>query len=112
MSDEFKRVFDSLNDLKKNIERCWDYKDLYDTMPKTKNLIRVPADKKKSKDFMDCFIKAGSYYTLKQQLMFDENVVFKGYKGRPAVIVLRDYLNKGCEGYKIYAMLKEVNGIR
>ena len=112
MSDEFKRVFDFLDNLKKKIDRCWTYKELYDTMPKTNDLIKAPEDVKKSRDFMDCFIKAGSYYTLKQQLMFNQNVSFKGYKGRPAVIMLRDYLNKGYEGYKIYAMLKEVNGIR
>ena len=112
LSDEYKRVLDSLHDLKDKIQKCWSYKDLYETMPIAKNLIKIPAEHKKSRDFIDCFIKAGSYYTLKQQLMFDNNVYFKGYNGRSAVIMLRDYLNKGYAGYKIYAMLKEVNGIR
>lgn len=111
-SNEFQKVFNYLNDLKTKVERCWSYKDLFETMPLAKNMIKVPADYKKSKDFMDCFIKAGSYYTLKQQLMFDDKVFFKGFNGRPAVIKLRTYLETGCEGYVIYAMLKEVNGIR
>ena len=111
-SDEFKKVFDTLDDLKKKIERCCSYKDLYDAMPKTSDLIKVPAEYKKSKDFIDCFIKAGSYYTLKQQLMFDSSVYFKGDYGRAAVKKLRNFLERGYEGYKIYAMLKEVNGIR
>lgn len=111
MTDEFKNVFNYLNDLKEKVSRCWTYKELYRIMS-AKELIKVPAEYKKSRDFMDCFIKAGSYYTLKQQLMFNENLYFKGYNGRGAVIMLRDYLNKGYEGYKIYAMLKEVNGIR
>ena len=111
-SDELKRVFDYLNDLKKKIDCCWSYKDLYENMPIAKNLIKVPAKHKKSVDFMDCFIKAGSYYTLKQQLMFNENINFKGFYGRSAVIKLRDFLERGYEGYKIYAMLKEVNNAR
>ena len=110
-SEEFNRVFDYLNDLKTKVERCWTYKGLLETMPIAKNLIKVPAEYKKSRDFMDCFIKAGSYYTLKQQLMFDNSVWFKGYSGRYAVMELRKYLERGYEGYKIYAMLKEVNGI-
>ena len=111
-SDEFNKVFDYLNDLKGKIERCWSYKDLLETMPIAKNMIKVPADYKKSKDFMDCFIKAGSYYTLKQQLMFNENVCFKGERGRVAVVKLRGVLERNVPGYVIYAMLKEVNGIR
>lgn len=111
MTDEFKNVFNYLNDLNEKVSRCWTYKELYRIMS-AKELIKVPAEYKKSRDFMDCFIKAGSYYTLKQQLMFNENLYFKGYNGRSAVTMLRDYLNKGYEGYKIYAMLKEVNGIR
>lgn len=110
-SNEFNKVIDSLNDLKEKIEKSWSYKDLYNAMPETKNLIKVPEHYKKSKDFMDCFIKAGSYYTLKQQLMFDNNINFKGDYGRAAVKKLRCYLERGYEGYKIYAMLKEVNNI-
>jgi hypothetical protein len=111
MTDNFKRVFDYLIDLKEKVGRCWKYKDLYRIMS-AKDLIKVPAETKKSSDFMDCFIKAGSYYTLKQQLMFDNTVYFKGNFGRVAVIELRKYLERGYEGYKIYAMLKEVNNIR
>ena len=111
-SEEFNKVFDYLNDLRTKVEKCWTYKDLYETMPIEKKIIKVPAEHKKSGDFMDCFIKAGSYYTLKQQLMFNNSVCFKGYYGRLAVNELRRYLERGYEGYKIYAMLKEVNGIR
>jgi hypothetical protein len=77
-----------------------------------KDLIKVPAETKKSADFMDSFIKAGAYYTLKQKLMFDDKVYFKGLNGRLAVNKLRDYLNRNVQGYVIYAMLKEVEGIR
>ena len=68
MTDEFKNVFNYLGDMKSRVERCWTYKELYKIMS-AKDLIKVPAEHKKSSDFMDCFIKAGSYYTLKQQLM-------------------------------------------
>jgi endogenous inhibitor of DNA gyrase (YacG/DUF329 family) len=112
MSYEFKNVFDYLSSLSNEISRCWSYKELYRIMSAKKELIKVPAEHKKSKDFMDCFIKAGSYYTLKQQLMFDEKVSFKGDRGRFAVAKLRNVLERGTEGYKIYAMLKEVNNIR
>jgi hypothetical protein len=105
-------VFDYLDKLKNEIDRAWNYKDLYEIMPVAKNLIKVPAETKKSRDFMDCFIKAGAYYTLKQQLMFDETVYLKGDRGRTAVQRLRQYLLNGYEGYRIYAMLKEVNNIR
>lgn len=111
-TEEFERVFASLNDLKGKIDRCYSYKDLYETLPASNKLIKVPEDTRKSRDFMDCFIKAGSYYTLKQQLMFNQSVCFKGEYGRPAVIMLRGFLERGYEGYKIYAMLKEVNNIR
>lgn len=111
MTDEFKNVFNYLGDMKSRVERCWTYKELYKIMS-AKDLIKVPAEHKKSSDFMDCFIKAGSYYTLKQQLMFNENIYFKGDRGRTAVVRLRTLLERGYEGYKIYAMLKEVNGIR
>lgn len=111
MTDEFKNVFNYLKDMKSKVERCWTYKELYRIMS-AKDLIKVPAEHKKSADFMDCFIKAGSYYTLKQQLMFNENIYFKGDRGRTAVIKLRNFLERGYEGYRIYAMLKEVNGIR
>ena len=111
MTDEFKNVFNYLNDMKSKVERCWTYKELYRIMS-AKDLIKVPAEHKKSVDFMDCFIKAGSYYTLKQQLMFNENIYFKGDRGRTAVVKLRNFLERGYEGYRIYAMLKEVNGIR
>lgn len=111
-TNDFKKVFGYLDKLKNEIDRAWNYKDLYEIMPVAKNLIKVPAETKKSRDFMDCFIKAGSYYTLKQQLMFNNNVSFKGHSGRMAVAELRKYLERGLEGYRIYAMLKEVNGIR
>lgn len=111
-SDEFKKVFDYLNTVKKDIARCHTYKDLYEAMPVAKKLIKVPAETKKSRDFMDCFIKAGAYYTLKQQLMFDETVYLKGDRGRTAVQRLRQYLLNGYEGYRIYAMYKEINNIR
>lgn len=112
MTDSLKRVFDHLNDMKTRLNRgCYTYKDLHKVMS-AKDLIKVPAETTKSKDFMDCFIKAGAYYTLKQQLMFDNSVCFKGYNGRGAVIELRRYLERGYEGYKIYAMYKEVNRIR
>ena len=113
ITDDFKKVFDYLNDLKTRVNRRWNYSyaDLYKDMS-ARPLIKVPETHKKSSVFMDCFIKAGSYYTLKQQLMFDNNVYFKGNNGRNAVNLLRNYLNNGYEGYKIYAMLKEVNNIR
>ena len=108
-SEEFNKVFDYLNDMKSKVERCWTYKELYRIMS-AKDLIKVPAEYKKSKDFMDCFIKAGSYYSLKQQLMFDNNVYFKGERGRVAVVRLRNILERNVPGYVIYAMLKEVEG--
>jgi hypothetical protein len=111
-TEEFERVFIFLNDLKEKINRCYSYKELYETMPVANKLVKVPENTKKSKDFMDCFIKAGSYYTLKQQLMFNQSVCFKGEYGRSAVIMLRGFLERGYEGYKIYAMLKKVNNIR
>jgi uncharacterized Zn finger protein (UPF0148 family) len=110
-SDAFKNVYNQLRDMITKVERCYYYKDLYKIMS-ARNLIKVPAEHKKSKDFMDCFIKAGSYYTLKQQLMFNGSVRFKGYYGREAVQTLRDYLRRGTDGYVLYAMLKKVNGIR
>ena len=110
MSDYLKMVFNHFEDMKTKLNRCYTYKDLYKLMS-AKDLVKIPAKTKKSKEFMDCFIKAGAYYTLKQQLMFDNTVYFKGYKGRVAVMELRKYLARDYEGYKIYAMLKEVNGI-
>lgn len=108
-SDKFKEILKYLKDLKEKIENRYhlSYADLYKWMSE-RPLINVPAETKKSKDFMDCFIKAGAYYTLKQKLMFDGKVIFKGKKGRHAVMLLRTYLQRS-EGYQIYAMLKEVN---
>ena len=114
-TQEFKTIIDHLKNMKETLNPMWSrltYKDIYKVMT-VNPLINVPAETKKSKDFMDCFIKAGSYYTLKQQLMFDDKVYFKGYKGREAVNLLRSYINKKeCMGYMIYAMLKEVNHIK
>lgn len=111
ISPEFQKVFDDLNKLKDNLRWIRNYKDLYELMVK-KTQIKVPAERVKPAVFMDCFIKAGSYYTLKQMLMFNENICFKGERGRYAVQKLRGFLERGYEGYKIYAMLKEVKGIR
>ena len=112
-SDKFKEILKHLKDLKEKIKNQYrsSYADLYKWMSE-KPLINVPAETKKSKDFMDCFIKAGAYYTLKQKLMFDNRVSFKGRTGREAVDYLRFFLNKRTEGYVIYAMLKEVLGVR
>ena len=110
-TEKFDNMIADLKEWKLDIQRCYTYEQLYKTMTKHE-LIKVPAETKKSKAFMDCFIKAGSYYTLKQQLMFNENISFEGYNGRAAVIKLRNYLERRYEGYKIYAMLKKVNGIR
>lgn len=109
-TEKFNDIFKDLETLKLKIGGCRCYKDLYKFVS-TMNLIKVPADHKKAKEFMDCFIKAGAYYTLKQQLMFDNNMTFKGYSGRYAVIELRRFLERGTQGYIIYAMLKEANGL-
>ena len=112
-SDKFKEILKDLNDLKEKIDNRYhlSYADLYKWMNE-RPLINVPAETKKSMDFMDCFIKAGAYYTLKQKLMFDSRVSFKGVSGRKAVELLRHYLMRRTEGYVIYAMLKEVMGVR
>ena len=110
-SEQFDKMVEDLNKLKTEISRCWTYEQLYKLLS-GRDFIKIPAETKKSKAFMDCFIKAGSYYTLKQQLMFNDNISFESLVGRAAVIKLRNYLERRYEGYKIYAMLKKVNGIR
>lgn len=110
-TERFNKMIEDLKELKVNIYRCYTYEQLYKLMS-SRELMKVPAETKKSKSFMDCFIKAGSYYTLKQNLMFNDYISFEGLTGRAAVIHLRSYLEKRYEGYKIYAMLKKVNGIR
>lgn len=110
-SEQFNMMMEDLMGLKRKIGATYNYEQLYKIFF-GRDLIKIPAKTKKSSHFMDCFIKAGSYYTLKQQLMFDNKVLFKGYSGREAVVELRRYLDRGYEGYKIYAMLKEVNNIR
>ena len=110
-SEDLKRVIKNLENMENFIMHTYSYKVLYETM-KGMKLIKLPKETKKSRIFMDCFIKAGAYYTLKQMLMFDDTVEFKGLKGRPAVEKLRWHLNYGNEGYIFYAMLKEVMGIR
>ena len=109
-SEELKRVIKNLEEMQKEVLRTYSYKNLYEIM-KSMKLIKLPKETKKSKLFMDCFIKAGAYYTLKQMLMFDNAVHFNGLIGRAAVEKLRWHLNVGTEGYVIYAMLKEVMGI-
>lgn len=108
-SEELKRVMKNLEEIQKEVLRTYSYKNLYETM-KSMKLIKLPKETKKSKLFMDCFIKAGAYYTLKQMLMFDNTVHFKGLTGRAAVERLRLYLNSGDPGYVIYACLKEAKG--
>ena len=110
-SEDLKRVIKNLEKMENFIMHTYSYKVLYETM-KGMKLIKLPKETKKSRIFMDCFIKAGAYYTLKQMLMFDDTVEFKGLKGRPAVEKLRWHLNYGNEGYVFYAMLKEVMGIK
>ena len=110
-SEDLKRVIKNLEKMENFIMHTYSYKVLYETM-KGMKLIKLPKVTKKSRIFMDCFIKAGAYYTLKQMLMFDDTVEFKGLKGRPAVEKLRWHLNYGNEGYVFYAMLKEVMGIK
>lgn len=110
-SEDLKRVIKNLENMENFIMHTYSYKVLYETM-KGMKLIKLPKETKKSRIFMDCFIKAGAYYTLKQMLMFDDTVEFKGLKGRPAVEKLRWHLNYGNEGYVFYAMLKEVMGIK
>lgn len=109
-SEELKAVFFNLEELEKQILRCWSYKELFETMPS--KLIKVNEKAKKSRAFMNCFIKAGAYYTLKQTLMFDDTVEFKKMHGREAVDTLRNYLNrKDVEGYVFYAFLKKAKGL-
>lgn len=109
MSNDLERIINNLKDMRNSIIRMYSYKELYETM-KSMKLIKLPKETKKSKLFMDCFIKAGAYYTLKQMLMFDNTVHFKGLTGRAAVERLRLYLNCGDPGYVIYACLKDVKG--
>ena len=109
-SEELKAVFFNLEELEKQILRCWSYKELFEAMPS--KLIKVNEKVKKSRAFMNCFIKAGAYYTLKQTLMFDDTVEFKKMHGREAVETLRNYLNrKDVEGYVFYAFLKKAKGL-
>lgn len=113
-TQDFKTIIDHLKNMREALNPIYSkltYKDIYKIMS-VNPLINIPAETKKSKDFMDCFIKAGSYYTLKQQLMFDEDVFFKGHNGRMAVSTLKYYLDDGAKGYQIYAMLKEANKIK
>ncbi len=105
-TEDFKYVINDLLKMKEKMKYCNSYDELYKTMAAFK-LLNLGHDTTKSKVFIDCFIKSGAYYTLKQMIMFD-NISFKNCKGRAAVILLRDYLNTGTPGYVIYAMLKEI----
>lgn len=116
---EFEALILSFN---KKIERInvpygvWNYKALYELI-KDEHFIKVPANTQKSRDFMDCFIRSGAYYTLKQTLMFKEGTVLEGTRssgltGRDAVLELMRELKYGREGYIIYKYLKLTKGIR
>lgn len=110
-SVEYKAIIIELERTLKDLRFTYSYDNLYKFMRDKKYII--PNNTKKSKTFMDCFIKSGSYYTLKQMLMFNENISFRGMIGRNAVIELRRELNRDClKGYQFYGMLKEVKGIK
>lgn len=113
---ELEAVYAELNRILKQLtERysgIWNYKSLYDLM-RDNVAIKVPAKTIKSRDFMNCFIKSGAYYTLKQTLMFNPEFKFRNLSGRDAVLELRRELNRdSVAGYQFYAMLKEAKGIR
>lgn len=108
--------------LRKKIEKLnmqygiWNYKGLYELV-KDEHYIKVPAKTAKSRDFMDCFIRSGAYYTLKQTLMFKEGTVLCGTRngglvGRDAVLELMRELKNGKDGYIIYKYLKLTKGYR
>ena len=110
-TNEYIKLLEKFEDLIININNVPTYKELYNLM-RDCIYIKLPKDEKKSYEFKDCFIKSGAYYSLKQKLMFDESMSFKGKKGRDAVLYLRDQLNDGSkEGYMFYAMYKEALGI-
>ena len=113
-SSEYETVLTELRYILKELDYIFSYNsynELYKFMRDKKYII--PNNTKKSKTFMDCFIKSGSYYTLKQMLMFNENISFRDMKGRDAVLELRRELNRhDVKGYQIYGMLKEVKGIK
>ena len=116
--------------LKENIDKCWTYKDLANTMKGfklinidgtrivtykydytnnkyTKNYMMNRFGHELPTEFVRGFKKSGAYYTLKNMIMFEE-CEFKNMKGRTAVIYLRNLLEQGTEDYVLYAMLKEV----
>ena len=110
-TNEYTKLLKELDNLIVILNNIPTYKELYNLM-KNSIYIKLPKDEKKSYEFKDCFIKSGAYYSLKQKLMFDESMSFKGKKGRDAVLYLRDQLNNGSkEGYMFYAMYKEALGI-
>lgn len=112
-SIEFESVFVDLNRMIQSLKGygVWSYKELY-KLVNGNIAIKVSADTPKSKDFLNCYIKAGAYYTAKQTLMFKKGTSFRGLSGRDAVLELRSELNKEyTEGYMIYAMLKKIKGI-
>lgn len=111
---ELETVYADLNRiLNKLTERysIYNYRELYELM-RDNVKIKVEAKRRKSRYFMDCFIKRGAYYTLKADIAFD-NAVFRDMTGRKAIDELRRELNReNIAGYQFYAMLKEAKGIR
>ena len=113
VEDLEKKVYSPIHSKIWSIERTNNYKELYRELKKfNDSMIKLPWDTKKCKVWIDAFKGSGSFYTLKNLLMYHDCVLkvskHEFYCGSDAVRYVQSKLGEyKYEGWRYHAMLKK-----
>ena len=113
VEDLEKKVYSPIHSKIWSIERTNNYKELYRELKKfNDSMIKLPWDTKKCKVWIDAFKGSGSFYTLKNLLMYHDCVLkiskHEFYRGSDAVRYVQSKLGEyKYEGWRYHAMLKK-----
>jgi hypothetical protein len=113
VSDLDKKLYAPIRDKVLCVVNSKSYAEMYRFLEKfMRNVVKLPYDTPKSKDWIDAYKGAGAYYTLKNLVMFHECYIdAEGYRmvKREAVSYLEDMLDEyQGEYYRMFALMKKV----
>lgn len=108
-----KKVYQPVRNRIWRLEHAKNYKELYKELKKFRSeMVRLPYETKKCKVWIDAFKGSGSYYTLKNLVMFHNCRIsdcYGYYYGKDALEYIQRYLDKyQGDGWRYMAFLKEV----
>lgn len=121
-SDLDKKLYAPIRDKVLCVVNAKSYAEMYRFLKKfMRNIVKLPYDTPKSKDWIDAYKGAGAYYTLKNLVMFHDCTIYTGkygvihydksanLSGERAVKFLEEKLDEyQGEYYRMFALMKKV----